>query len=231
MTHATPELELSQCIGSGTLWNALNGDPLLGVMVVCMKGKIAHANNRAAEMLVAADADAAVLVGRQIAEALPPVAAELHMHQARQAKETGRSSLLREIWRGRQVVTRFTFVRSESCEGMEFEDGGFLAVSRHVDGGLPEALGTDEAAKVTIANYVDFGHLDVLSDREIEVLSLLCTGLTAKEIAAKLDRSFKTVENHRYVIGRKLDAMDRHALAAMAIRAGLTSKDALRDRI
>ncbi len=225
------EMDFAQCIGSSQLWAALDGDPLIGVMVVCSKGRIMHANQRVAEVILGVDGEAGTMVNLPITEALPPVAGELHLHLGRQAKETGHPTMLREIWRGRQVLTRFTHIKGENCEGAEFEDGGFLAVSRQVDGSLADALGADVAQKVTIANYVNLGSLDILSDREIEVLSFLCTGLTAKEIAAKLDRSFKTVENHRYVIGRKLDAMDRHALAAMAIRAGLTSMDALRDRV
>lgn len=227
----TTEMDFAQCIGPTHLWGALDGDPLIGVMVVCMKGRIMHANARVAEVLFGVDCDPGSIMNLPITEAIPAVAGELHLHMGRQAKEGGRPTMLREIWRGRQVVTRFTHIKGENCEGADFEEGGFLAVSRHVDGSLSDALGADVAQKVTIANYVNLGSLDVLSDREIEVLSFLCTGLTAKEIAAKLDRSFKTVENHRYVIGRKLDAMDRHALAAMAIRAGLTSMDALRDRV
>lgn len=225
------EMDFAQCIGASQLWSALDGDPLIGVMVVCAKGRIMHANARVAEVLFGVDGDPGTITNLPISEALPAVAGDLHLHMGRQAREGGHATMLREIWRGRQVVTRFTHIKGENCDGAEFEEGGFLAVSRHVDGSLADALGADVAQKVTIANYVNLGSLDVLSDREIEVLSFLCTGLTAKEIAAKLDRSFKTVENHRYVIGRKLDAMDRHALAAMAIRAGLTSMDALRDRV
>lgn len=225
------EMDFAQCIGSSQLWAALEGDPLIGIMVGCSKGRIMHANRRVAEVILGVDGEAGTMVNLPITEALPPVAGVLHLHMGRQARESGQPTMLREIWRGRQVLTRFSHIKGENCEGAEFEDGGFLAVSRHVDGSLADALGADVAQKVTIANYVNLGSLDVLSDREIEVLSFLCTGLTAKEIAAKLDRSFKTVENHRYVIGRKLDAMDRHALAAMAIRAGLTSMDALRDRV
>ena len=43
----------------------------------------------------------------------------------------------------------------------------------------------------------DAGVLAPLSDREAEVLALVCEGLTSREIGAALGLSPKTVENHR----------------------------------
>jgi DNA-binding CsgD family transcriptional regulator len=231
MTHDAAETQLPFCLGVATLWNALDADPLTSVLVVSLSGKVVHANERAAQYLIAPNADPRALTGRAIVEALPKTAGEHYLQLFAQVQASGTPLLLREVWQGRQVVTRFQFVRPEHCEDAAYAEGVILAVGRRVEGSLEQALGAETDAYRLIAPYVHLGPLDVLSDRELEVLSLLCTGLTAKEIATKLDRSFKTVENHRYVIGRKLGATDRHALAAIAIRAGLTSMDALRPRL
>lgn len=231
MPHDAADTEIPAAIGLPALWSALDGDPLTGVIVASVSGKIVHANDRAAQFLIANNADPRTLLNRPIQEALPKVAGEHYLQLFAQVQASGSPLLLREIWQGRQVVTRFQFVRPEHADDPQLADGLILAVARRVEGNLEESLGPETDAYRLVAPYVNLGALDVLSDREIEVLSLLCTGLTAKEIATRLDRSFKTVENHRYVIGRKLGATDRHALAAIAIRAGLTSMDALRPRV
>jgi DNA-binding NarL/FixJ family response regulator len=57
-----------------------------------------------------------------------------------------------------------------------------------------------------------------LSDREIEVLRQLASGRRAEEIAAALDVSQKTVENHLSNITNKLGAKDRFELYRLAAR-------------
>jgi two-component system, NarL family, response regulator NreC len=58
---------------------------------------------------------------------------------------------------------------------------------------------------------------DLLTDREREVLKLLADGLSVKEVAARLDRSVKTAEVHKYNLMRKLDVHDRAGLVKYAI--------------
>jgi DNA-binding CsgD family transcriptional regulator len=214
-----------------SLWNAIDGDPLTSVLVMTPGARVLHANTQAARFLVEPSAEPSTLQNRSIEDALPRTAGLHYAQLLSQVQSSGTPLLLREIWQGRQLVTRFQFVRFDRGDDAAYVEGVFLAVGRRVEGSLEDALSTETDATRLIAPYVHLGPLSVLSDRELEVLSLLCTGLTAKDIAKRLDRSFKTVENHRYVIGRKLGATDRHALAAIAIRAGLTSMDALRDRL
>ena len=58
---------------------------------------------------------------------------------------------------------------------------------------------------------------DLLTTREREVLKLLADGLSIKEVAARLDRSVKTAEVHKYNLMRKLDVHDRAELIRYAI--------------
>lgn len=60
--------------------------------------------------------------------------------------------------------------------------------------------------------------LSGLSEREIEVLRLLASGKRAEEIAAELDVSQKTIENHLSNITNKLGAKDRFELYRLAAR-------------
>lgn len=63
--------------------------------------------------------------------------------------------------------------------------------------------------------------LDVLTDREREVMATLVRGHTNKEIAEKLGISVKTVETHRAHIGEKLGCRTRAELVNVAALVGL----------
>jgi DNA-binding NarL/FixJ family response regulator len=65
--------------------------------------------------------------------------------------------------------------------------------------------------------------LDMLSAREYQVFSLLVEGVRAKEIAARLELSPKTVDTYRASLMRKLDIHDVAGLVKFAIQRDLTS--------
>jgi len=62
-----------------------------------------------------------------------------------------------------------------------------------------------------------------LSKREIEILELVCRGLTNKEIASALQLSQFTVRNHLNNITSKLEVTDRTEAAFVAIQTGIVS--------
>lgn len=62
---------------------------------------------------------------------------------------------------------------------------------------------------------------DSLTDRELEVLTLVAEGMTNRQIALKLNISIKTVQTHRANLMDKLNLHDRTELVRYAIRRGL----------
>jgi DNA-binding NarL/FixJ family response regulator len=60
-----------------------------------------------------------------------------------------------------------------------------------------------------------------LTDRETEVLRLVAKGLTAKQVAARLGLSHRTVQNHVQNAMGKLQVRNRAGLVRYAIEAGL----------
>ncbi len=60
-----------------------------------------------------------------------------------------------------------------------------------------------------------------LTERETEILRHVAKGLTAKQIAARLSLSHRTVENHVQATFRKLQVANRVELARYAIEHGL----------
>ncbi len=65
--------------------------------------------------------------------------------------------------------------------------------------------------------------IESLSAREHQVFSLLVEGIRAKEIAARLELSPKTVDTYRASLMRKLDIHDVAGLVKFAIQRNLTS--------
>ena len=63
-----------------------------------------------------------------------------------------------------------------------------------------------------------------LSAREEEVLKLLATGETNRQIARRLFVSEETVKSHVASILRKLEVSDRTSAAVLAVRAGLVDR-------
>jgi DNA-binding NarL/FixJ family response regulator len=78
------------------------------------------------------------------------------------------------------------------------------------------SAGGDPAGRPTIPSVE-------LSRREVEVVQLLCEGLSSKEVAKQLHISSKTVENHRYNIYRKCEVDGIAGLMRHAIQNGLVS--------
>jgi DNA-binding NarL/FixJ family response regulator len=62
---------------------------------------------------------------------------------------------------------------------------------------------------------------DSLSDREVEVLSLVAEGMSNKDVGERLGLSALTVKSHLARIARKLGTGDRAEMVVLAMRAGL----------
>ena len=63
--------------------------------------------------------------------------------------------------------------------------------------------------------------VQILSSREIEVVQLVASGLSSKEIAARLDLSVRTVEKHRANIMEKIGVREVASLVRWCVQAGL----------
>ena len=76
---------------------------------------------------------------------------------------------------------------------------------------------------VRCVEKADSLHGQALTEAELKVLTLVAEGKVNKEIAYELDRSIRTVENHRHRIGRKLNVSSTAELVKIAIGLGLTA--------
>jgi DNA-binding NarL/FixJ family response regulator len=68
-----------------------------------------------------------------------------------------------------------------------------------------------------------------LTERQREILCLLAEGLSAKEIAAKLNLSQRTVEAHKYRMMQNLNLKNTAELVAYAMKSGIIAGSAPHD--
>ncbi len=212
-----------------TAWTSLTAEPTTGVTIVNGDGVVLYCNQQAAVILAGNDARPEDLIGRSALEWSTQAYLEERRELMRQIAADGKPRLLRTIWRGFQI---YSWVQQiEPDEETNEPSGVFMYITRRVTGDPSAQHVQSPTVEVFESNVMRLGPLDVLSPRELEVLALLADGLTVKEVAARLHRSPKTIENHRNAIGKKLDACDRRSLLDMAQRAGLTIEDAQRRRV
>lgn len=98
--------------------------------------------------------------------------------------------------------------------------GAIHAVRRgesYLDPSLTRTLISDYVRQVERGDEMP----DSLTERELEVLTLVAEGLTNRMIAIKLNISIKTVQTHRANLMDKLNLHDRTELVRYAIRRGL----------
>ena len=102
----------------------------------------------------------------------------------------------------------------------EAADHLVTAIHKVISGGLyvSESLNARMLEQVTGAARSKATGMDALTDRELEILSLIGSGVPTKNIAAQLSISARTVEAHRAHIKEKLAITDGAALVRYAVQ-------------
>ncbi len=207
------------------VWRVLTIEPGTGIALIRADGFVIYANRTMCEIWTPTGEETLDMTGRNISEWYGPERTAEMLGVIKRVIESDVSIVRRAIFRGRQI--RSTHRAMEAPPG---ELGRDLVVSHYFTDEI-SAPGEHPEYEMEDAPYADFGPLDVLTRRELEVLALLGQGLTVNEVAKLIFRSPKTVENHRLSIGRKLKLSDRVQLAKLAFRAGLRVDDAKLKRI
>lgn len=179
------------------------------VMVVSESGVVDFINDLGAE---AFKVDARKQIGRELAELTGPEVARNRMEMVRRALRTSKAVVAKVQYGPHMRTTTFReFGKNARGERTVLVTSRFSSVTQFVD---PEAELVDQQSGAA-------PFLSTLSQRELEVLTLIAEGLSSAQIAARLKRSIKTVEAHRMQLGRKLKARNRSDLTRIAMAAGL----------
>lgn len=195
--------------------------PGVGVAIVSDDLRLEYANAAAARLYSTQPADE--IRGKHLSELFPPPWMEEREPIFRRILAGGRPVVVRSILRGKQIESTAIPLSREDGQAARV-----LVVT--IEGQTPEHF-LPEGMEVVESRVVDLGNLAALTPRELEVLALIGQGQSAKEIAAILNCSPRTVERHRDSIGKKLDKDDRVKLAIVARTAGLELRDAQLNRI
>jgi DNA-binding CsgD family transcriptional regulator len=190
--------------------------PGLGISLMAPDGKILYVNETAVQMYGGGTVEEHI--GYNLAEVYSPEWAAEKIALLRRVADTDDRLLIRYIWEGKRIEAQYQRIPAEASE-----EPRIMVTMR--EGATEDSLIPDgfEIVKIDTAN---FGPLAVLTPRELEVLSLIGQGKSAKEIGQVLSCSPRTVERHRDSMGKKLDKHDRVSLALIAQAAGLELRDA-----
>lgn len=209
------------------IFDLLSQEPSTGVAVLDRDGVLLYINETSTRIFFADPPDPKDVIGKTLVEmGFPKTWADERVGLIREIEKTGNEMILRTIWQGKQ---QFSWMRSLGHE--EGEPFRALVVTRRVGSGEEAGLLLESEMSVIESEVAGLGELCVLTKRELEVLALIGQGLTAKEIAALMHRSVKTVENHRISLGAKLQKSNKVELALIAREAGLTTEDSERRRV
>jgi DNA-binding NarL/FixJ family response regulator len=186
----------------------------------------------------AADADAAV----RIANATRPQVVLMDLNLGATSGVTAIAGILAKQPATRILVLSASGEHADVLEAVKAGASGYLVKSASVDElvaavertAAGQAVFTPGLAGLVLGEFRRMADapptsgepaVPALTDRETEVLRLVAKGLTAKQIAARLVVSHRTVESHVQNTLRKLQMNNRAQLVRYAIEQGLTDDD------
>ena len=153
------------------------------------------------------------MLGTRLSDFMTPEQAREREQTMLESMRTGRMTAHQQFWVGKRWLTRVWPLDPEYFG----HEGVFILLTRLTDS--PDLGG----AEVRLARTADFGPLDILSPRELEVFYYLATGMTAADVARTLFRSEKTVGRHIENIHRKMGYSNRAQLVRDAVESGLVT--------
>ena len=118
-------------------------------------------------------------------------------------------------------------IKKDKVSGaVPFADGNYahlrgLRAEEHAIESYWRALNEFKVALLPEKSLPEANDGDTLTQREREVLALVASGKSSREIAEELGVAFKTVTTHRYRLQKKLGVHKTADLTRIAIRMGL----------
>lgn len=183
--------------------------PGVAMMILRADGTYEYVNDAFAS-LYEASAERS-LVGRRMSEFFHPDFVQERLELFEHALKTGKPLVVDHLYRGRPLsATIFPLADDEG-------PGRVVVISRHAS---PHDPPVTEFETVR-SRFMDLGPLAKLSQRELEVFVLLGHGMSVPEVAARLKRSPKTIEQHKAAIGRKLGDSTLAGIARAVAEIGI----------
>ncbi|RLZ06493.1 LuxR C-terminal-related transcriptional regulator [Faecalibacter macacae] len=111
------------------------------------------------------------------------------------------------------------FIEKETESKYLFEAIKEISLNKsYLSNNLQKKVLTQFSYDYTNNNYTESNILNSITNRELEIIQLICEGCNSKEISDKLFISFNTVETHRKRIFQKLKIKNSISLMRFALR-------------
>ncbi|MGV6814227.1 MAG: response regulator transcription factor [Phycisphaerales bacterium] len=199
-----------------------SGHQTFALLLLTVQGQIIYANQIAVNGFQGQTIES--IAGKWVHDFVPKEWADERVEIFQRAANSPRPVFLLEIIEGLRLYSRISAIDAiidhqptkiifETIEPLISKDIKWLKERK-------KELG------VIDAQCVDLGKLNVLSERELEVLALMGQGMRPKDIAKELCRSVSTINRHRESIGHKLNMTDRAQIVRLATLAILDIDDA-----
>lgn len=200
------------------LWMIMKSQPGVGVLIIDSLGKVLFCNQQARHIYYGDEFNP---VGLTIAEIEGPEFAAERMQVISQVIASSQPMLIRHIRGGKQTEAMIWPLRS-----LPAKPPRIVSITRQV-------LEAERESKIPVfeSTLVDWGPLDVLTRRELQVLALIGHGVPLKTAAVELGITQRSVERYRTDIARKLSVNSIADIARIVQRAGLELEDAERERL
>ncbi|WP_053061144.1 PAS and helix-turn-helix domain-containing protein [Rhodopirellula islandica] len=196
--------------------------PGIGVCVTDQEGRLLYVNDCA--MMLFSAAPNIEYAGKSIHDFHSPQYVQERLAMIGRVLKEGKPLAIRHIYHGKQVHSTVWPIRDSKPPF-----GRVLVISRTTSG-LHLATSDDSIESIETA-FIDFGPLDILTQREIEVAVLLGHGMNVPKVAQLLHRSPKTIERHKSAITKKLGLRGQAELVMTISEMGLDLDDAKLKRL
>ncbi|MFK7819181.1 MAG: LuxR C-terminal-related transcriptional regulator, partial [Planctomycetaceae bacterium] len=192
---------------SQEFWNLLKDQPGIGVLIIDRDGVVLFCNQQAREIYYGTDLNP---VGLSIEDIEGRAFADERMPLIHKVIGSGHPLVISHIRGGRYVEATVW-----PMEPVPDRSPRVIAITRR-------KLRHDENDHENFeSRLIDLGPLDVLTRRELEVLTLIGHGVPQKVVASELGVSQRTIERYRTDIARKLKVQSIAEIAKMVQSSGI----------
>ena len=205
-----------------SLWKVVSRTPGVGVSILDAEGQLLFVNDTS-QLLFFNRHDVAYH-GKKLEDFHPAKFCEEQREMIRRVLAEDRPLAINHIYLGRRIYSTIWPIHDSQPPFHR------VIVVTHENAtdqahSIPVKQVGEEVVETISTTYIDFGSLNVLTRRELEVLALLGHGLSVPKVAALLHRSPKTIERHKSSIGQKLGLHGQAEIVAVTTAMGLHLAD------
>ena len=206
-----------------SIWMALTKTEGVGITVMDRRGSLIFVNETSLGLFFDHPFD---YHNKTIADVHPPEFVEERLVMIGRVLDENQPLMIEHILHGRPIASAVWPIHDVNPPYQRV-----LVISRRNNKVDFSGQRVEGKMEVMATKYIDLGDINVLSQRELEVLALVGHGLSVPKVAELLHRSQKTIEHHKTSIAQKLHLKGQAEMVAIVTSMGLEVDDAKRTRM